>query len=138
MKVHLIGIAGTGMGSLAGLLRADGHEVRGSDADLYPAMSTQLANLGVTVFQGYRPENLDWGPDLVVVGNVCTRDHVEVVAAQARRLKLTSFPALLADALLAHSHSLVVAGTHGKTTTASLPPFTLHDPGLDPSSPLRP
>src|SRR5262249_50967815 len=116
-----------------GLLRAQGHEVCGSDADIYPPMSTQLANLGIVVFQGYRPENLDWEPDLVVVGNVLSRDHVEVAAAQTRGLKLTSFPALAADQLLGQSHALVVAGTHGKTTTASLAAFTLYDAGLDPS-----
>ena len=84
MKIHLIGICGTGMGSLAGLLKAAGHDVRGSDEHVYPPMSTQLAEQGIAVFDGFRPENLDWGPERVVVGNVCRKDHVEVVAAAER------------------------------------------------------
>ena len=118
MKLHLIGIAGTGMGSLAGLLRAAGHDVRGSDEHVYPPMSTQLEELGIPVMVGFSAENLAWEPDRVVVGNVCRRDHVEVVAAQDRGIPLTSFPALLSELFLADSNSIVVAGTHGKTTTS--------------------
>jgi UDP-N-acetylmuramate: L-alanyl-gamma-D-glutamyl-meso-diaminopimelate ligase len=131
--VHLIGIAGTGMGAVAGLLRAKGHDVRGSDAAVYPPMSEQLAGLGVPVFQPYAASNLDWGPDLVVVGNVHGKDHVEVEAARARGLELTSFPALLGRELLADRHSIVVAGTHGKTTTTSLIEHVLREAGRDPS-----
>jgi UDP-N-acetylmuramate: L-alanyl-gamma-D-glutamyl-meso-diaminopimelate ligase len=133
MKVHLIGIAGTGMGSLAGLVRAAGHDVRGSDEHVYPPMSTQLADMGIPVFSGFRPENLDWTPNRVVVGNVCRRDHVEVLAAQERKLPLTSFPALLSELFLAHKRSLVVSGTHGKTTTSSLLAHLLAEAGRDPS-----
>jgi UDP-N-acetylmuramate: L-alanyl-gamma-D-glutamyl-meso-diaminopimelate ligase len=133
MKVHLIGIAGTGMGSLAGLVRAAGHDVRGSDEHVYPPMSTQLADLQIPVFEGFRPENLDWAPDRVVVGNVCRRDHVEVLAAQARGIPLTSFPALLSELFLQERHSVVVAGTHGKTTTSSLLAHLLVEAGRDPS-----
>jgi UDP-N-acetylmuramate: L-alanyl-gamma-D-glutamyl-meso-diaminopimelate ligase len=133
MKIHLIGICGTGMGSLAGLLKAAGHDVRGSDTDVYPPMSTQLADGGIAVFEGYRAENLDWQPDVVVVGNVASKDHVEVKAAEARNLKLTSFPALLEDLFLREGHSFVVAGTHGKTTTSSLAAFVLTAAGRDPS-----
>src|SRR5439155_8413343 len=97
MKVHLIGIAGTGMGSLAGLLKSAGHDVRGSDEHVYPPMSTQLAAWAIPAFDGFRAENLDWGPDQVIVGNACRRDHVEVLAAQAHGLALTSFPAVLAE-----------------------------------------
>ena len=100
VKVHLIGICGTGMGSLAGLLKAAGHDVRGSDEHVYPPMSTQLAEQGIPVFEGFRPENLDWKPDRVVVGNVCRKDHVEVLAAAERQLALYSFPSLLADLFL--------------------------------------
>src|SRR6185503_20764178 len=89
VKVHLIGIGGTGMGAVAGLLAAGGHEVRGSDAAVYPPMSEQLKALGVPVMMPYAPENLDWGPELVVVGNVHGKDHVEVKAAQDRGIKLT-------------------------------------------------
>ena len=89
LKVHLIGIGGTGMGAVAGLLASSGHEVRGSDTAVYPPMSEQLAALGIPVFTGYAAANLDWGPDLVVVGNVHGKDHVEVVAAQAKGIPLT-------------------------------------------------
>ena len=133
MKVHLIGIAGTGMGSLAGLLKAAGHDVRGSDEHVYPPMSTQLAELGVPTFEGFRPENLDWGPETVVVGNVCRKDHVEVLAAEKRGIPLESFPSLFGKLFLVGKRSLVVAGTHGKTTTSSLLAHMLHDAGRDPS-----
>ena len=133
MKLHLTGIAGTGMGSLAGLLRDSGHDVRGSDEHVYPPMSTQLEELGIPVMTGFRPDNLDWAPDRVVVGNVCRRDHIEVLAAQARGIPLVSFPALLSELFLAERNSIVVAGTHGKTTTSSLMSFVLTEAGRDPS-----
>jgi UDP-N-acetylmuramate: L-alanyl-gamma-D-glutamyl-meso-diaminopimelate ligase len=133
VKIHLIGICGTGMGSLAGLLKAAGHDVRGSDSEVYPPMSTQLTEQGITVMNGYGAPNLDWAPDVVVVGNVQTKDQIEVKAAQARNLKLTSFPALLEELFLDRLHALVVAGTHGKTTTSSLAAFVLTDAGRDPS-----
>ena len=122
MKVHLIGICGTGMGSLAGLLKAAGHDVRGSDEHVYPPMSTQLAELGIPCVRGLRAANLDWEPDAVVVGNVCRKDHVEVLAAQERNIPLESFPALFGKLFLrrGNARSIVVAGTHGKTTTSSL------------------
>jgi UDP-N-acetylmuramate: L-alanyl-gamma-D-glutamyl-meso-diaminopimelate ligase len=133
MKLHLTAIAGTGMGSVAGLLRAAGHDVRGSDAHVYPPMSDQLRELGVPFFEGFRAENLDWGPDQVVVGNVCTKDHVEVLAAQARDIPLESFPSLFGKLFLTGKHSVVVAGTHGKTTTSSILAHVLADAGRDPS-----
>src|SRR3954471_15246015 len=117
MRIHLIGIAGTGMGSLAGLLRAAGHDVRGSDEHLYPPMSTQLAEQQIPVMEGFGPQNLEWAPERVVVGNVCRKDHVEVLAAQDRAIPLASFPSLLEELFLTQHRSLVVAGTHGKTTT---------------------
>ncbi len=121
------------MGPLAGLLKAAGHDVRGSDSDVYPPMSTQLAEQSIPVMNGYGDANLDWQPDTVVVGNVQTKDQVEVKAAQARGLKLTSFPALLEELFLTRLHSLVVAGTHGKTTTSSLAASVLVDAQRDPS-----
>ncbi len=133
MKIHLIGICGTGMGALAGLLKASGHDVRGSDSDVYPPMSTQLAEQGIEVKNGYRSGNLDWGPEVVVVGNVCGKDHVEVVAATTRGLRLTSFPALLEELYLHDHPAVVIAGTHGKTTTSSIASFVFTDGGLDPS-----
>ena len=133
MKVHLIGIGGTGMGALAGLLQEAGHEVRGSDGPLYPPMSTQLADAGIPVYTGHAAANLDWAPECVVVGNICSKDHVEVVAAQARGIRLESFPSLLAAALLPGRRPLVVAGTHGKTTTTSILAWILRHAGRDPS-----
>ena len=98
MKIHLIGICGTGMGSLAGLLKAAGHDVRGSDEHVYPPMSVQLEDQQIQCFEGFRATNLDWGPDAVVVGNVCRKDHVEVLAAQQRQIPLESFPSLFSTA----------------------------------------
>ncbi|HEY1557816.1 MAG TPA: UDP-N-acetylmuramate--L-alanine ligase [Kofleriaceae bacterium] len=133
MRVHFIGIGGTGMGAVAGLMAAAGHEVRGSDAAVYPPMSEQLAALGVPVMMPYAESNLDWKPEIVVVGNVHGREHVEVKAAQARGISLVSFPALLGEQLLADKHSIVVSGTHGKTTTTSLLAHLLLEAGRDPS-----
>ena len=133
MKIHLIGICGTGMGSLAGLLKAAGHDVRGSDSDVYPPMSTQLAEQSIGVMNGYRADNLDWQPDVVVVGNIASKDHVEVTAAKERGLRLTSFPALLEDLFLKQGHAVVIAGTHGKTTTSSLMSWVLSAAGRQPS-----
>ena len=132
MKIHLIGIGGTGMGALAGVLCEAGHQVRGSDGPLYPPMSTMLQQLGVAVMEGYQPANLDWNPDLVVVGNICRKDHPEAVAAQERGIRRVSFPQLLGELFLAQRQVLVVAGTHGKTTTSSLAAHTLRHAGRDP------
>ena len=132
MKIHLIAIGGTGMGALAGLLRQAGHEVRGSDGPLYPPMSTLLDQLQIPRFEGFNGRNLDWGPDRVVVGNICRVDHVEAAAARERGLQLTSFPALLSELFLGERHPLVVAGTHGKTTTASIMAHLLTAAGRDP------
>ena len=133
MKIHFIGVGGTGMGALACLMRAAGHDVRGSDGPIYPPMSTQLERAGVQVFEGYKDANLAWTPDLVVVGNVCSKDHVEVLAARARGIRLESFPSLLEQTLLAEARPVVVAGTHGKTTTTSMVTWLLAQAGLDPS-----
>jgi UDP-N-acetylmuramate: L-alanyl-gamma-D-glutamyl-meso-diaminopimelate ligase len=133
VKVHLIGIGGTGMGAVAGLLAEAGHEVRGSDAAVYPPMSDQLAELGVPVMMPYAEANLDWQPDLVVVGNVHSKGHVEVVAAQARGIALTSFPAVIGERLLDGKRAIVVCGTHGKTTTTALVGHLLTEAGHDPS-----
>src|SRR3954468_14288681 len=133
VKIHLIGIGGTGMGAVAGLLAEAGHEVRGSDQAVYPPMSEQLAELGVPVMMPYDADNLAWQPDLVVVGNVHGKDHVEVKAAEARGIALTSFPAVIGDRLLAGKHAIVVCGTHGKTTTTSLVAHILTEAGHDPS-----
>ena len=132
MKIHLIAIGGTGMGAVAGLLREAGHEVRGSDGPLYPPMSTMLAELSIPVAEGYAAKNLDWGPELVVLGNTCRSDHVEHLAAKERGLRVVSFPQLVREQLLPERQSLVVAGTHGKTTTTSLWAHVLVEQGLAP------
>ena len=133
MKVHLAGIAGTAMASLAGLLREAGHEVTGSDQDVYPPMSTQLAALGIPVRSPYAEANIPLDADTIVIGNALSRGNPEVEAVLDRRLPFTSAPALLADAFIRGRTSLVVAGTHGKTTTTSLLAFLLHRAGVDPS-----
>ncbi len=132
MKVHFIGIGGTGMSSLAGLFVEAGHEVRGSDGPLYPPMSEQVAALGVPVFTGYDPRNLEWGPDLVVIGNIASRSHPEARAVLERGLPYRSMPQALAEHFLDGRLPIVVAGTHGKTTTAALVAWLLEDAGLDP------
>jgi UDP-N-acetylmuramate: L-alanyl-gamma-D-glutamyl-meso-diaminopimelate ligase len=133
VKIHFIGICGTGMGAVAELLQAVGHEVRGSDEHVYPPMSTQLASAGITLVEGFADRNLDWMPEVVVVGNICRRDHVEVLAAQQRGIRLTSFPAIVEELLLPDKLPLVVCGTHGKTTTSSLAAWTLLNAGREPS-----
>jgi UDP-N-acetylmuramate: L-alanyl-gamma-D-glutamyl-meso-diaminopimelate ligase len=121
------------MGSLAGLLRAAGHEVRGSDENVYPPISTMLREQGIEPMGGYRPANLDWGPDLVVIGNVVSRANPEASAVLERGLAYRSFPQAVAELFLADRHPVVVAGTHGKTTTSALMAWVLCEAGRDPS-----
>jgi UDP-N-acetylmuramate: L-alanyl-gamma-D-glutamyl-meso-diaminopimelate ligase len=121
------------MASLAGLLRELGHEVTGSDQDVYPPMSTQLAALGIPIRSPYAEANVPSDVDLVVIGNALSRGNPEVEAVLDRRQRFTSLPALLAEEFLRPRSSLVVAGTHGKTTTTSLLAFVLREAGLDPS-----
>lgn len=134
MKIHLIAVCGTGMASLAGLLKEKGYEVTGSDQNVYPPMSDQLAAMGVNVLTGYKPENLNVAkPDLVVVGNAISKDNVEVLEVQKRGLTLLSMPQAIAELFLENKFPLVVAGTHGKTTTASLLAWVLERSGQAPS-----
>ncbi len=133
MKVHLVAICGTGMGSLAGLLKEAGHEVRGSDRAFYPPMSGRLRAWGIPTMQGFDAGHLAPGTDLVVVGNACRRDNPEAVAAVERGLRVMSFPQALSELFIAGRRSLVVAGTHGKTTTSALLAYLLVEAGMDPS-----
>jgi UDP-N-acetylmuramate: L-alanyl-gamma-D-glutamyl-meso-diaminopimelate ligase len=133
-RVHLLGVAGTGMGSFAGLLQAAGYQVTGSDRDVYPPMSEMLRAWGIEVLTPYRPENLDAArPDLVVVGNVIRRVNPEATAVRERGLPQMSFPAAFGSLFLAGRHPVVVTGTHGKTTTSALLSHLLVSAGLDPS-----
>jgi len=121
------------MGGVAQLLALAGHEVRGADTGIYPPMSDQLAAANIEVADHYSPDNLAWGPDCVVVGNVCKSDHVEVLAAQERGIPLESFPSALEKMVLPGRQSLVVAGTHGKTTTTSMLSWILRTAKRDPT-----
>jgi UDP-N-acetylmuramate: L-alanyl-gamma-D-glutamyl-meso-diaminopimelate ligase len=133
-RVHLIGVGGTGMGSFAGMLQAAGHQVTGSDENVYPPMSTQLARWGIETMSGYRAENLERArPDLVIVGNVIREANPEAVAMRARALPHRSFPAALGERFIAPRHGVVVVGTHGKTTTSAMMGRLLHHAGRDPS-----
>ena len=132
MHVHILGICGTFMGSLALLARELGHRVSGSDANVYPPMSTQLEEAGIALCDGYRADNLDPRPDLVVIGNALSRGNPEVEAVLDAKLPYVSGPQWLAEHVLPGRHVLAVAGTHGKTTTASLLAWLLASAGLSP------
>jgi UDP-N-acetylmuramate: L-alanyl-gamma-D-glutamyl-meso-diaminopimelate ligase len=121
------------MGSLAGLLADAGIEVRGSDEAVYPPMSTMLRDKGIRLLDGYRPDHLDDRPDLVVVGNIATRTNPESVAAIERGIEHCSMPQAIGRLLLEGRHPIVVAGTHGKTTTSALMAWVLTAAGRDPS-----
>ncbi len=132
MHIHILGICGTFMGGVAVLARAAGFRVTGCDGNVYPPMSTQLRDLGVEIYEGFDAAQLDEEPDCVVVGNVMSRG-VEVVEAMLDRgIPYTSGPRWLADHVLQGRHVLAVAGTHGKTTTASMLAWLLQDAGHAP------
>jgi UDP-N-acetylmuramate: L-alanyl-gamma-D-glutamyl-meso-diaminopimelate ligase len=133
--VHLIGVGGTGMGAFAGLLKQKGLDVTGSDTALYPPMSDKLKEWGIPVFEGYKRENLHARgkpPDLIIVGNVIRKDNAEATAAREENLNQASFPQALGELFLVDRPSVVVAGTHGKTTTTAMTAHALHEAGLNP------
>lgn len=133
-RVHLVGVAGTGMGAFAGMLKAAGYEVTGSDENVYPPMSDMLREWGIEVFTPYSADNLDRAqPDLVIIGNVIRRVNPEATAVRERRLPQMSFPAAMGSLILTGKHSVVIVGTHGKTTTAALMAHVLVEAGLDPT-----
>ncbi len=134
MRIYLLGIAGTGMGSFAGLLRKAGHEVAGSDENVYPPMSDKLRDWGIRYFTPYAAANLEKGPiDLAVVGNVIRAENPEAKALRRRGVPQMSFPEALEELFLTTRHPVVIAGTHGKTTTTSLCAQVLQHAGRDPS-----
>ncbi len=130
MKIHLVGICGTGMGSLAMLFRDAGHEVSGSDQSFDPPMGPALKGAGVRCLTGYDAAHVD--ADLVVVGNAIRKDNPEARAAEERGLARTSMSAALREHFLAKRRPLVVAGTHGKTTTSAMCAWILASAGLEP------
>ena len=134
MRIYLLGIAGTGMGSFAGLLRKAGHEVKGSDENVYPPMSDKLREWGIATVTPYAAANLNRAEiDLAVVGNALRADNVEAKAVRRLGIPHMSFPEALEELFLQTRHSVVVAGTHGKTTTTSLLAQVLSHAGRDPS-----
>jgi UDP-N-acetylmuramate: L-alanyl-gamma-D-glutamyl-meso-diaminopimelate ligase len=133
LHYHLIGIGGTAMASLAGLLKAAGHTVTGSDENVYPPMSTELQAMGIPYNQGYKPENLSPSPDVVIVGNAISRGNPELEAVLVQKLRYTSAAATIKEEFIWGHHSMAVAGTHGKTTTTSLLAWVLESAGLKPS-----
>jgi len=131
--IHLIAVCGTGMGALACMLKDLGYQVTGSDQRIYPPMSHFLAQKGIGVIDGFREENLSYGPDLVVVGNAVTQDNPEVRAMFQMGLHFCSMPQALNRLIAAGKKILLVSGTHGKTTTSSILAWLLHKAGFDPS-----
>jgi len=132
MHLHILGICGTFMGGIALLARALGHQVSGSDQNVYPPMSTQLAEAGILLAEGYDPAHLQPAPDLVVVGNALSRGNPAVEYLLDAGIPYTSGPQWLAEHLLRDRWVLAVAGTHGKTTTSSMLAWILEDAGLKP------
>lgn len=134
--IHFMGICGTAMASLAGLIHSRGYKVTGSDQNVYPPMSTQLQSLGIAIMNGYKKENLAIGtsdePDLVIVGNVISRQYEEAQALLASEIPFTSLPQAMGALVIEDRHSIVVAGTHGKTTTTSINAYVADRLGLQP------
>lgn len=130
--VHLMGICGTAMASLAGLLKDRGFKVTGSDANPYPPMSTQIEKLGIPLMAGYKAENLHPSPDFVIVGNVISASNAEAQEMTRLGLPHTSLPKAMGELIIANRESIVVSGTHGKTTTTSLMTWVAETAGQKP------
>ena len=131
-QIHLMGICGTAMASLAGLLLEKGFRVTGSDQNVYPPMSEQLQSLGIEIMEGYKKENLEHKPDIVVVGNVISSHFEEAQALLKSDIPYVSLPEILGELFIADRQSLVVAGTHGKTTTTAILSWLAEGQGLRP------
>src|SRR5690606_35936623 len=132
MHIHILGICGTFMGSLAQLAQAQGHRVSGSDTQVYPPMSTQLEAAGIQIMEGYDPAHLKPTPDLIVVGNAMSRGNPAVEAMLDQGIPFVSGPQWLHDHVLPGKWVLAVAGTHGKTSTSSMLAWILDYAGLQP------
>ena len=134
MRVFFIGVCGTAMGNAAILLKKMGHDVAGSDAGVYPPMSDVLKDAGIYLFEGFEAEEMiGWRPDRVVVGNAVSRGNPQVENLLAKRqIPFVSLPQLIGEDLIGNRPSIVVAGTHGKTTTTALTAFSLYDLGISP------
>jgi UDP-N-acetylmuramate: L-alanyl-gamma-D-glutamyl-meso-diaminopimelate ligase len=132
-RIHLIGICGTAMATLAAMLKIRGYDVRGSDQNVYPPMSDFLAEQQIVTFQGYEPEHISPELDLVIVGNAISRGNPELEEVLDRKIRYCSLPEAVRDHFLWASRSIVIAGTHGKTTTTSLAGWLLTHGGADPS-----
>ncbi|WP_159567340.1 UDP-N-acetylmuramate:L-alanyl-gamma-D-glutamyl-meso-diaminopimelate ligase [Budvicia diplopodorum] len=132
MRIHILGICGTFMGGIAMLARALGHQVTGSDANVYPPMSTLLENQGIELIQGYDPSQLDPQPDLVIIGNAMKRGNACVEAVMEQGIHYVSGPQWLHDNVLQDRWVIAIAGTHGKTTTAGMAAWILEYCGYKP------
>src|SRR5207244_6430365 len=132
-RIHLIGVCGTAMATLAALLKRRGHDVRGSDQNVYPPMSDFLAAEAIPIVTGYAADHVGSDVYLVVVGNAVSRGNVELESVLERKIRYCSLPEAIRDHFLWGARSIVVAGTHGKTTTTSLAGWLLTHGGLDPT-----
>src|SRR4249919_2998659 len=132
-RIHLIGICGTAMATLAAMLKRKGFDVRGSDQSVYPPMSDFLEGEGIPVLSGYRAEHITSDIDFVVVGNAISRGNPELEEVLDRKIRYGSLPEAIRDHFLWGARSIVIAGTHGKTTTTSLTGWVLTSGGVDPS-----
>lgn len=132
-NIHLIAICGTGMGALGNILKDLGYKITGSDQKVYPPMSDFLSSKGIEIAEGFNENNVSYGPDLVVVGNAVSKDNPEVVRMNQMGLEFCSMPQAFNRFVAAGKKQLVIAGTHGKTTTSSILAWILYEAGLDPS-----
>jgi len=132
-KIHLIAICGTGMGALACMLKEQGFEISGSDQKIYPPMSHFLTDRGIPIMDGFKPEHISHELDLVIVGNAVTRENPEIKKMSQMGVPFCSMPQALNRFVVADKKTLLIAGTHGKTTTSSILAWMLYKAGLDPS-----
>jgi UDP-N-acetylmuramate: L-alanyl-gamma-D-glutamyl-meso-diaminopimelate ligase len=132
-NIHMIAICGTGMGALANMLKDKGFEIKGSDQKIYPPMSEFLSSKGIEITEGFNEKNVAYGPELVIVGNAVSKDNPEVVGMQKMGLNFCSMPQAVNRFVASGKKSLVIAGTHGKTTTSSILAWILYEAGLDPT-----